>query len=84
MPAQRCEQSIDFLVVGDVAGKNQVGSEFTRQADDSILDSFPLIGECELCSLAMHGFCYAICDRAIAQHASDEDLLAAEKPHASP
>jgi hypothetical protein len=58
---------LDFSVVRNVAGKDEIACKFTRQFHDALAHFFALIGKCQQRALAPRRLCNAIGNRAIAQ-----------------
>lgn len=53
--AQFGKQVVDLLVVGDIAGEDQVAAKLFGKLGDAILEAFALVGECQPCTFTMAG-----------------------------
>ena len=76
------EQALDLRVVADVAVERQVGAETGGDLGDAVLEALPDVAERKFGAFAMTGLRDAVGDRAMVQHARDEQTLAGKKSHA--
>jgi hypothetical protein len=78
--AQIGKQLLDLSVVGNVAVKHQLGIEFGSKLGDAVLEALAHIAESQFGTLLVAGLGNAVGDGAVGQHASDQQLLAGQKP----
>ena len=81
-PAPRAaNRRVDLGVVGDVAVEDQRRAELGGELGDALLEALALVAEGQLGAFAAAGPGDAVGDRAVRQHAGDEEALAGEKSH---
>ena len=75
------EQLVDLGVIAHVAVKDQFGVKVSGKLGDSFFKTFADIAESQLCALGVAGFGNAVGNRAVGQHARDQQFFACEKSH---
>src|SRR6185295_3031015 len=66
---------LNLLVARYVAWKDEIAAELGRERYHTVVDAFALISEGQGSTFALHRLGDAVGDRAIAQHAGNQDLL---------
>ena len=79
--AEGGEQGLDLRVVGDVAVEDERRAELGGEFGDALLEALALVAEGQLGAFAAAGPGDAVGDRAVRQHAGDEEAFAGEKSH---
>ena len=74
-------EPMDLGIVADVAVEDERGVELAREVGDAVLESLADVAEGEFGTLAIAGARNAVGDRAVGQHAGDEQALSCKKPH---
>ena len=82
--AQIDEQLIDIIIAADVALKNQFAAKSLGHILHTAVYPFTLIGESEFRTFAVHGLCDTVGDRAVADHAGNQNAFVGQKSHAIP
>ena len=72
---------VDLGVVGDVAVEHELRAELGGELGDPLLEALALVAEGQLGAFAAAGAGDAVGDRAVRQHAGDQEALAGEKSH---
>ena len=72
---------VDLGVVGDVAVEDERRAEFGGELGDALLEALALVAEREFGAFAAAGPGDAVGDRAVGEHAGDQEALAGEKSH---
>ena len=75
------KQPFDLRVVGDIAVVQHRGAEVGRQRGGALLEALADVAERQFGTLAVAGPRDAIGDRAVRQHAGDQQTLAGQKSH---
>jgi hypothetical protein len=78
---ERVEQRADVGVARDVARQHRAGAEIGRELDDAVLEAVVDVGERERRAFALARARDAVRDRAVRQHARDEDPAVGEETH---
>jgi len=78
---QVLEHLVDLLVAADVAVKDQFGVEVRGKLGDAVLEALANIAEGQLGTLCVAGLGNAVGNRAVGQHARDQQFFAREKTH---
>lgn len=79
--AELLEEPRDLRVVADIALESEARAELGGELGDPLLEALSLVAEGELRPLAVTGAGDAVGDRAVVEHARDEQALAGEKSH---
>ena len=77
------EQLVDLRVVAHVAIEDQLGVEVRGEFGDAVLEALADVAEGQFGALRVAGLGDAVGDRAVRQHAGDQEFLAGEKAHES-
>ena len=72
----------NFFVVADIAGEDQIRAKFRRHFLHPLAHAFTLVRKRQLCTFSMHCFGNAIGNRAIAQHAGNQNSFVCQHSHA--
>jgi len=78
---QRFEQRRDVVVARHVAAQDRRGAEFRGKLDHAILQVVVDVGERERGAFALARARHAMGDRAVRQHAGDQDLAVGQQSH---
>ena len=73
------EEFFDLLVAAHIAIKNQFAVKIGSEFGDAVLETLTHIAESQLGTLRVAGLGNAISDRAVGQHACDQQLFARQK-----
>ena len=79
--AELREGALDLCVVGDVELEGEPGAELGGVLGDALLEALALVAEGELGAFAVAGTRDAIGNRAVVQHAGDQEALAGQESH---
>src|ERR1700687_4803610 len=74
--AKFSKERFDLRIFGHVAGNDELGAEFSRELGYPIAHSLALIGEGEPGALTLTRFRDSVGDRAVREHAGDENAPA--------
>jgi hypothetical protein len=81
--ADRSRTALDLLVAAHVAIKDQLRAEVGGELGDAVLEALAHIAEGQLRALGVAGLGNAIGDRAVGQHAGDQQFFAGQESHKS-
>jgi len=81
VPGQALEGGRDLGVMGHIAVERQLRAELARELADALLEALAHVRERELGTFAPAGTRNAVGDRAVRQHAGDQDALAGQERH---
>ncbi len=78
---QAGERGADLVLARHVHRHRDVGTELRGEPHDAILQAIVLIGEGELCALAVHGLCDSVGDRALGGESDEQGAFAGQESH---
>ena len=76
-----CKGGFDLTVFGHIAGKNDLAAESCSKLFDTLFKTLAYKRKGKFCTLFVTGFCDAVGDRTIGDHACDQNTFAGEKAH---